>query len=100
MSVSFCVQEVITLSWYPENKRGDAMKKYKNVLAASFLGTLPAFIVVAPSLASGPSQGVYNMCDDCCALHLDSTAARRPEKEESAHRTTATATNVSRSSLA
>jgi len=39
------------------------MKKYKNVVAASFFSSLPAFIVVAPLLASCASSGLYNMSD-------------------------------------
>ena len=100
MSVSFCVQEVITLSWYPENKRGDAMKKYKNVVAASFFSSLPAFIVVAPLLASCASSGLYNMSDEWCARHLDATAARCPENQALARRTAETDIRVERSHLA
>src|SRR5437667_11566553 len=100
MSVSICVQGVIPLSWYPENKRGDAMKKYKNVVAASFFSSLPAFIVVAPLLASCASSGLYNMSDEWCARNLDATAARRPENQELAHRPTDTDIDRHRSHLA
>ena len=100
MSVSICVPGVITLSWYPENKRGDAMKKYKNVVAASFFSSLPALIMVAPLLASCASSGLYNMSDEWCARHLDATAARCPENQELAHRTAETDTHVKRSHLA
>src|SRR5438309_11912807 len=99
MSVSICVQGVITLSWYPENKRGDAMKKYKNVVAASFFSSLPAFIVVAPLLASCASSGLYNMSDECFARHLDATAARCPENHELVRRTAATDIHVKPSHL-
>src|SRR5256885_97436 len=100
MSVSFCVQEVITLSWYPENKRGDAMKKYKNVLAGSFLGSLPGFLGVALLRASGASWGLYNMSDEWGAGHLEATAARCPEKQELARGPAETDIHVRRSSLA
>ena len=76
------------------------MKKYKNVLAASLLGSLPAFIVVAPLLASCASSGLYNMSDEWCARHLDATAARCPEKQELARRTAEMDIHVRRSSLA
>ena len=76
------------------------MKKYKNVVAASFFGSLPALIVVAPLLASCASSGLYNMSDEWCARHLDATAARCPENQELAHRPAETDLHVSRSSLA
>src|SRR5207245_11766208 len=100
MSVSICVQGVITLSWYPENKRGDAMKKYKNVVAASFVSSLPALIVVAPLLASCASSGLYNISDEWCARHLDATAARRPEHQEIARLTAETDDHGTRPNVA
>ena len=76
------------------------MKKYKNIVAASFFSSLPAFIVVAPLLASCASSGLYNMSDEWCARHLDATAARCPENQELAHRTAETDIHVKRSQLA
>ena len=76
------------------------MKKYKNIVASSFFSSLPAFIVVAPLLASCASSGLYNMSDEWCARHLDATAARCPENQELAHRTAETDIHVKRSQLA
>jgi len=76
------------------------MKKYKNVVAASFFSSLPAFIVVAPLLASCASSGLYNMSDEWCARHLDASAARCPESQALAHRTAEMDIHVERSHLA
>ncbi len=75
------------------------MKKYKNVVAASFFSSLPAFIVVAPLLASCASSGLYNMSDEWCAKHLDATAARCPENQVLARRTAEIDIHVRRSHL-
>jgi len=82
---------VIALSlWALQRPAGCAHRPASRMVGLAVIRTvLRACIVFIPlMLASCASSGLYNMSEEWCAGHADAAAARCPDKQVLAHRTT------------